>query len=794
MRVLFDSGWKFRAGDHGLPAESGAHTVKAGFARGYASPDLNDECWRSVALPHDWAIEANPVPWGLLNQGSYQRGIGWYRKSFDLPADILDKHVYLEFEGISRQATVWVNGFDMGTHPSGYTPFLCDITEVVPRYLFADPSLPPGNRPNVVAVRVDSTQPEGWWYEGCGIYRHVWLHILDPLHIVPYSAWGTTPQVTETHAQVRFAAEIRNTHDEGRQCDVSVRILDAAGQPVAHGVAGAFIASGATLPVTVELSIDQPRLWSPEQPYLYRVHAEVVSQGVVADRSELPLGIRWCEFHAEEGFRLNGRPYKIKGVCCHQDFAGVGVALPDRLHEKRVELLKEMGCNALRSSHHPPAPALLDACDRLGLLVLDENRKLDLSPEGLRDLRLLVRRDRHHPCVFAWCLVNEEFAGTQPLSGRALKVLQRIAKAEDPTRATVMAGNLFVDVASSTAEAFWRAVDIVGRNYSPDAYARDHAVHPEQKTMATEFASAATTRGTYTTEGGYPLLAQIDEPWPVPLPAGPMPGFEVSWQAIVQHRFMAGGFLWTGMDYRGEPTPGRWPFIISQYGGIFDLCGLPKDGYHYFKACWKPEEPLVYLFPHWTWPGREGKPVYLRAFSNCDEVELLVNGNSHGQLPMPALGHLEWPVIYQPGEVAVVGYRNGRVVTRHTQRTAGSAARLQLSVDRASLVAGCQDVACVTVAVTDAAGVVVPAAGNLLTFRVQGAGHLLGTGNGDPLDHTLDASPVRRVFRGYAVGLVQGSAIPGNIIISVSADRLMDGKLNCAVIEVPKGRSPYEIS
>ncbi len=780
MRILLDDAWKFQAGDDNRPPESCAHALKAGFARGYAAVDLKDDGWRSVSLPHDWAIEANPVPWGMLDQGSYQRGIGWYRKSFDLPADILDKQVYLEFEGISRQATVWVNGFELGTHPSGYTPFLCDITAAVPRYLDA-PSLPPGAQPSVVAVRVDATHPEGWWYEGCGIYRHVWLHIVDPLHVAPYSAWCSTPKVTEAQARVRFAAEIRNAHDADQPCEVRVRILDANDCLVAKGVTPVIVARGAALPVAVEMTLDQPHLWSPEHPYLYRIHVDVVSREIVADHSELPLGVRWCEFHAESGFSLNGKAYKLQGVCCHQDFAGVGVALPDRLHEKRVELLKEMGCNALRCSHHPPAPALLEACDRLGLLVLNENRKMDFSPEGLRDLRLLVRRDRHHPCVFAWCLVNEEFAGTRPLSGRALKVLHRIAKEEDPTRATVVAGNLFLDVSSSTTEAFWREVDIVGRNYSPDAYARDHAVHPKQITMATEFASTPTTRGTYTAEVGYPLLVNIDEPWPSPLPAGPKPGFEVSWQEIARHRFMAGGFLWTGMDYRGEPTPWRWPYIISQYGAIFDLCGFPKDGYHYFKSCWKPEEPQVYVFPHWTWPGREGRQVYLRAYSNCDEVELFVNAVSHGRQAMPPLGHLEWPVVYQPGAVVAVGYRKGREVARHAQRTAGPAARLQLSVDRDGLVAGHQDVACVTVAVTDAAGVVVPDARNLLTFHIQGAGRLLGTGNGDPLDHTLDASPVRRTFQGYALGIVQGSDTPGNIIVKVVADGLAHGEISIAL-------------
>lgn len=793
MRLRLDNDWRFHLGDVLHKATGGPFDVKAGMAGGAASPDYNDADWRTVQLPHDWGIESAPTPEAIHSQGYYPRGVGWYRKALRLPPEYEGRKLVLEFEGMARNASVWVNGFFLGPHSSGYTPFLCDISDTVPRWLCQETAAPqPDDRPELIAVRLDASAPEGWWYEGCGLYRSVWLHVLDRLHIAIHGAWCETPEVSPGVATVRVHVPVENAHDDTRQMSVRCTIQDREGSVVAEVEEPLRPFAPGEGEFVVETLLNRPHLWSPDDPYLYRVRLVLAGEDGVTDDRELALGVRWFAFDSAQGFTLNGRPLKLRGVSCHQDYAAVGVALPDRLHEKRINLVKAMGANAFRCAHNPPGETFLDACDRLGLLVLNENRKLDISPEGLDDLRLMIRRDRHHPCIVAWSLFNEEFVTTRPLAGKAIRTAARVARQEDPSRPLTFAGNNFCR-GPGTQDVCWQAVDLVGRNYGWDAYDGEHARRPEFRCLATEFSALRDHRGIYAdTRKMDSIAVPLDRPFLAASAVGDAPrvvdaagntlaasfaDLVAHWQAIVSRPYMAGGFLWTGMDYRGENS---WPRIHSAFGAM-DLCGFPKDSYYYFKAWWRPEEPLVHLFPHWTWKGREGQPLFLRAVGNCDEVELLVNGKSLGCQTMPRWGFLEWAVAYEPGEAVAIGYRGGAQVCRDVVRTAGAPARLRLESDRATLLADGRDCACVTATLLDANGTVVPDSDVLVNFAVEGAGRLLGCGNGDPLDHTLDASPIRKTFGGLCLAVLQGAPEPGNIRVSASAEGLPQESLSVKV-------------
>ncbi len=796
MKQDFDRQWRFHLGDHDVPPSASAAHLKAGVVRGFADPGFDDSGWRTVDLPHDWAIEAVPDPAALEGSGYLPRGVAWYRKAFELPVELGDQRLVLEFEGISRNATVWVNGFCLGSHASGYTPFRCDITDFVPRYLFQETDVPePDGLPNVVAVRVDAREPEGWWYEGCGIYRHVRLHMLPPVHFALDGVWWTTPFVSRERATLCVHARFGDHCEMPASAEIQGVLLDPDGQEVAKVLVGrpvpwppesVALKGLSALPgnalkglsaLPLEMTIDNPRLWSPDAPDLYRLVVTLVSEGAVLDRQELTVGFRWFVFEADHGFSLNGVPLKLLGVNAHQDFAGVGVALPDRLHEKRVELIKAMGANAFRCGHNPPAPAFLEACDRLGLLVMDENRKLDTSPSGLDDLRAMIRRDRNHPCVFVWSLFNEEFSVTRPLAAKAIRTLARVARQEDDTRPLTFAGCNF-DKGAGTQACCWREVDVVSRNYGWTVYDQEHARHPEFRCLSGEFSALRETRGEYrgkAGEGGvatpleYPLLDRATGGGPIDAAgntlAGSMAELVRHWQAIALRPHMAGGFLWTAMDFRGEV---HWPRLHSGYG-VMDLCGFPKDSYYYFKAWWRPEQPLVHVFPHWTWPGCDGEPMYLRAFSNCETVELFINGDSQGLQVMPPYGMAEWPVSYRPGQVAVIGYRNGKEVARATVRTAGHPVGMELSADRSSLQGDGRDVVCVSLRLVDAQGTVVPHEERQITWTVSGAGRALGFGNGNPCDGTPDGNPVRSTFRGLCMAICQAAKESGALVIRASA-------------------------
>jgi len=723
-RLLMDSGWSFHLGNSW---GSGQSLQKAGEGTGPASVSQSVASWRRVDLPHDWAIE---LPFDPMADGSHgfravgeafpQNSTSWYRRSFDLSAADAGKRIWIEFDGVYRDTTVFVNGWFVAHNESGYSGFRCDITDVANC----------GGK-NVVAVRVDASQPEGWFYEGAGIYRHVWLVKTAPLAVAPdgvfvYSRFkDNVPAATD---EVHMEARLLNSLNAASDATVTWEILAPGGAAVATATRSGRVEARARLDVEQQAEVRAPQLWSPDAPVLYTLVTTVASGGRTVDRVETPFGIRTVGFDPDRGFLLNGKPYRLNGTSNHQDHAGVGSALPDGLQYFRIARLKEMGCNAYRTAHNPPTPELLEACDRLGMLVMDENRLIGSDAQHLDRLERQIRRDRNHPSVAIWSMGNEEFATEKtPAGGRVVATMQALTKRLDPSRPVTFNADLG-DVYSGIDEV----IEVRGWSYhvgpAMDAY---HREHPRQPNVGSEQGSTVGTRGIYANDPvrGYvsayddnaPEWAQTAETW-------------VSYFAT--RPWLSGGFVWTGFDYRGEPTPYGWPCINSHFG-IMDTCGFPKDNYWYYQSWWT-DRPVLHLMPHWNWPGREGQAIDVRALSNCDEVELFLNGASLGRQVMKPQSVLRWKVPYAPGVVSARGFKGGRLAAEAKLETTGAPAAVHLKADRPSIDADGEDVAVVTVSVTDSQGRVMPVAGNEVAFELEGPGRIIGVGNGDPSCHEPD--------------------------------------------------------
>ena len=718
-----DAGWRFAFGHPSDAARDFNHgtgyfsyLAKAGFGDGPAAEKFDDAAWRQLDLPHDWAVETAFAANGSASHGNKSVGrnfpetsLGWYRKHFTIPASDLGRRISVEFDGVYRDSVVFVNGFYLGRQPSGYTGFRYDLTDYL-NY----------GGENVIAVRVDATMEEGWFYEGAGIYRHVWLTKTAPLHVVQ---WGTavTTEVGDNTASVAVRTTVTNERPEAATFDVEQSIVDPDGRAVATGTqSGLTLATGVTGEFSVQLAVTGPRLWSIETPALYRLVTTIRGGGAVVDQYVTSFGIRTIRFDPDQGFFLNGKHVTLKGTNNHQDHAGVGVALPDALQDFRIARLKEMGSNAYRCSHNPPTPALLDACDRLGLLVIDENRLMGPSPEQLSQLESMIRRDRNHPSVIMWSVGNEEWGIEGNIKGaRIAASMQAFAQRLDPSRRITAAISGGWGGISSTIEA-------AGVNYvkqaNPD---KQHAEYPKQIILGTEETTTQQTRGIYFDDRAKAHLS--------PQADGSSGGnAESGWKYYAARPYLAGIFYWTGFDYRGEPTPFGWPAVGSQFG-ILDTCGFPKDGFYYLKSWWA-DAPVLHIFPHWNWPGKEGQEITVSANSNHEAVELLLNGKSLGKKAMPVNGHLEWSVVYQPGTLEARGYRGDKVVETTRVETTGAPAALVLTPDRTTINADGSDVAVFTVAVRDAQGRAVPIAANRVDFAITG-GRIIGVGNGDPSSH-----------------------------------------------------------
>jgi len=740
--LSLDAGWKFHLGDEWPDA---LHLDKAGTSSGPAAVWFNDTYWRDVQLPHDWAVELPFDPASDRNHGFKALGaqypgnsIAWYRRTFELPAADADKRVWLTFDGVFRDATVWVNGWLVRRHESGYSPLREDITDVLNF-----------GGANTIAVRIDATKFEGWFYEGAGIYRHVWLDKTEPVAIAPdgifvYSAFpGNVPKGPAT---LRLRTTLLNKQRTTGEAAVSWSITAPDGKTIAKSeeLKTLAVAASSTVEFRGETQIKTPLLWSPEDPKLYKLVVTVSSNGKIVDREETTFGIRTVGFDPNIGFLLNGQRYEIHGTCNHQDHAGVGVAMPDALQEFRVKRLKEFGCNAYRTSHNPPTPELLDACDRLGMLVMDESRLLGSDSENLRKLDELVCRDRNHPSVAIWSIANEELVvHDTPQAARAAVVMQDQIKRLDPTRPVTYAAN-----EDNVFQGITSVIEVRGWNYHLGAHVDDyHAQHPTQPNIGTEQASVVGTRGIYANDYNRGHVNALDIVWP-----GWSDTAESWWTFFAERPWLSGAFVWTGFDYRGEPAPCNWPSISSHFG-ILDMCGFPKDSFYYYKSWWTAE-PVLHLAPHWNWPGKEGQEILVQALSNCAEVELFLNGVSQGKQAMKRNSKLFWHgVKYTPGVLSAKGYdATGKLIAETKVETTGAATKLLLTPDRSTINAGGEDVALFTVSALDAQGRVVPLAQNAVTFALEGAGKIIGVGNGDASCHEPDTFVPTLPMRNLAVG------------------------------------------
>jgi beta-galactosidase len=778
-RTKLDRGWRFHLGAHADPAMGfepggGGSFAKAGRLFPPSSPAFDDSSWRAVDLPHDWAIElpfvADPrlTDWGFkpLHRDYPETSIAWYRKVFTLGAADAGRRLSLEFDGVFRDCTVALNGHLLGRNLSGYAPFSVDITDVAAL-----------NGRNVLVVRVDATEHEGWFYEGAGIYRHVWLVKTANVHV---PQWGTyvTSEVSGRAATVRVVTSVANDSDAIAACRLTTVVRDANGRTLASAPAKAVsIAPWSSGEARQEMTVRDPALWSPDAPNLYTLATVVDVNGSVVDAYETTFGIRTIRFDANEGFFLNGARLEIKGTCNHQDHAGVGAALPDRLQYYRVERLKEMGTNAYRTSHNPPTPELLDACDRLGMLVLDESRMFGSSDEALSQLERMLRRDRNHPSVIAWSIANEEPSQGAPRGERIGAVMARLVRRLDPSRPVTAAMD------QGWGEGLTRVVDIQGFNYRATQIDGFHTQHPSMPVWGTETGSTVSTRGVYANDKdkGYVSAYDVNAPWWASTA-------EAWWTIYATRKWLMGGFIWTGFDYRGEPTPYAWPCINSHFG-VFDTCGFPKDNFHYYQAWWT-DKPVLHLLPHWNWSGREGQDVDVWCHSNLESVELLVNGKSLGRQEVPRNSHVAWKVPYVSGRLEARGFRGGTQVLTDVRETTGPAARILLRPDRAQIVADGEDVALVTAAVVDAQGRTVPIANDAITFDVSGSGKLLGVGNGDPSSHESDLGPTRRAFNGLCMAIAQAGESVAPMRVHATAPGLEAATIEIACTESPGRPSP----
>ena len=780
--IRLDKGWKFELGhaadpqkDFGCGTEYFNYLTKANSIHneGPYAQKFDDAGWEEVQVPHDWVATLPYAPEASHSHGYKTVGwkypetsVGWYRKnvriekSNNVNNDGVPCSYYLRFDGIFRNAQVWFNGFYMGTEPSGYATQVYDITPYI-KY----------GEDNLICVRADASLEEGWFYEGGGIYRDVWLEKKALVSVAPFGTFVYAKmQKPYTLAEMTVETEVKNDGLEVSQCEVAQRLLDAEGKEVAKTTPKSLLLKAKeTVSCKQQFIVREPHLWSPADPYLYQVETTITQQGKVTDCYLTTTGIRDIAFDAEKGFLLNGQPLKLKGVNMHQDHAGVGAAIPDALQAWRIKQLKAFGCNAYRASHNPMTPALLDICDREGILVIDENRLMGINEEHLRLLERLIKRDRNHPSIILWSDGNEEWGLENTVQGiRVAEAMREYTKLFDPTRHST--------VANAGGTELIKGLDVVGFNYiiQNDVDNRKQA-NPQWKIVGTEETTGCGTRGWYFNTPEYPgRMVSMNRDTTHHHVENVI---ERGWQFYAERPWGAGLFYWTGFDYRGEPNPLKYPATGSEFG-ILDYCGFPKDEAYYLKSWWT-EEPTLHIFPHWNLQGHEGEEVELWAYSNCDEVELIVNGKNLGRQTMPCNGHLKWKATYHPGKVVAISYENGKHVMTQTIETTKPAAKTVLKADRQTIKADGRDLAVVTIEIQDQKGRLVPNACPKLTFRLEGNGRILGVGNGDPMylgeDHPKEKDCKTfsiPAFNGLAQILIQSSDEAGTLQLSCESDGL----------------------
>ena len=760
----FGQGWKFNLGD-----------VSNG-----QQPVFNDASWRSQTLPHDWSIEGkfDPNNPATIGGGALPGGIGWYRKTFTVAASEKDKIVSVDFDGVYCNSEVWINGHYLGKRPYGYSSFRYELT----------PFLTYGNKKNVIAVKVDnSQQPNSRWYSGSGIYRNVWLVINDKIAVDHWGAYVTTPDVSAESARVNIKTTIRNRTDKNQTIVLTSLIYNAAGKAVGKVSTMTIAKKDSVLEIGQDVTITNPVLWSDTRPYLYKVVTNIETNEKLRDNYETPLGIRSFVFDNDKGFMLNGKSVKIRGVCDHHDLGCLGSAINYRALERQLELLKAMGCNAIRTSHNPPAPELLTLADKIGFIIMDEAFDMWKKPKNKfdyhlvwdewheRDLKDMILRDRNHPSVFIWSIGNEILEQWDSTGLTIAKELSGIVRSLDKTRPITSACN---DPKPNNFIIKSGALDLIGYNYHQDMFPDFKKDFPGQKFIATETTSAFETRGSYD------LPSDSIRRWPkdnVPmnkdLSCSSYDNCSAPWgstheetlKVMKKYDFLSGMFVWTGFDYLGEPTPYPWP-ARSSYFGIIDLAGFPKDAYYLYQSEWT-SKPVLHLLPHWNW--EIGQVVDVWAYTNADDVELLLNGKSLGIKKKTGDElHLIWKVPFVPGVLTAISRTNGKVVLVKEVTTAGSPARIVLIADRKKIKANGTDLSYITVKIVDKNGITVPNAENLVSFNVRGDGFLTAVDNGSPISMESFKADKRKAFHGLCLAVIQSKDKVGKIVVTATSEGL----------------------
>lgn len=772
---LFDMGWRFHLGD----------------AAGAWEPGFDDRNWRTLDLPHDWSIEL-PFDAKLASGTGYlPGGYGWYRKTFQLPAAPAGKRVSIRFDGVYMNSEVWFNGHALGKRPYGYVSFEYDLTP----YVIA------GARQNVLAVRVDhSNYADSRWYTGSGIYRHVWMTITGDVHIAPWGTYITIPQLSRQSAVIAINTKVRNDGAGARDVVLQSTILDSVGKTVATTESAHAIRPGEEYRFEQGVRMPDPKLWSPDAPYLYKLSSRLKAGNTVVDEYETPLGLRTVFFDPDKGFFLNGIKTVIKGVCIHHDAGSLGAAVPDRALERRLQLLKELGCNAIRTSHNPPAPELLDMCDRMGFLVMDEAFDEWAKPKrkwiegwnvgqpgfegyatyfndwGLQDIQGMVERDKDHPCVILWSIGNEidyekdpyfdpeskGYTADKPsaadLPGVAAKLIKAVKEIDSSRPVTAALANIAVSNRFGLADL----LDVVGYNYLEKLYNPDHARYPGRKIIGSENSHAYS-----------------------------------AWKVMEDLPYASGQFLWTGFDYLGEAR--QWP-VRSSSSGVLDECGFKKPAFYFRQSLWS-EKPMVYIaaqtppagferaraarsevVPNWNWPVKDGDPVTVVAYTNCEKVELFLNGRSLGEKTLSsARDHvLSWNVPYSPGTLKAIARNRGAPAGSYELVTSGRAVRIRLSADATSIAADGRDLSHVEVSVVDSAGNTVYSADNMISFEIVGRGRIIGVDSGDIRSHESFKASSRKAFQGKCLVIVQSTPEAGTIQLKATASGLLEGKITIA--------------
>lgn len=759
-KISLDEDWKFHFG-HAANVEKDFDYSKTAllhksnvFATTIVNPKFIDSTWQKINVPHDWAVELPFVKSEQVEMDSHgykpvggaypETSIGWYRKHFSVDKSKSNKRFELQFDGIYRNAEIWLNGFYVGTNFSGYVGNSFDVSD----YMNFD-------NENVLVIRVDATLYEGWFYEGAGIYRHVWLNCTDKTFI-PEDGVFVHSNVKGNNAEVTIETTVQNNDLKNSNSIVYSYITDRNGKILVK-TKKQKVNLGILKNQTIKqhLQLKNPELWSLENPYLYRVVSVLKSENQIIHQTKTRFGIKSVQFDAKEGFFLNGKHIKIQGTNNHQDHAGIGSALPDYMQYYRIKLLIEMGSNAYRSSHHAPTPELLEACDSLGMLVIDEQRLLNSSPEYIDQFKRLLKRDRNHPSVFLWSIGNEE----QNIQGneygkKIAQTLLAIQKDIDPSRTSTYAADMGNDFKGVN-----EVIPIRGFNYREYAVADYHKDHPNQPLLGTEMGSTVTTRGIYEKDEirAYVPDQDITHPWWASKA-------ETWWKLAAENKYWLGGFVWTGFDYRGEPTPYKWPNISSHFG-ILDVCGFPKNIYYYYKSWWTNED-ILHISPHWNWPDKVGKPIDVWINSNAEQVELFVNGKSLGQKTMERNSHLQWNVLYEPGILEAIGYKNGKKITAKIETTE-NASQVVISSDKTILNADGKDVTVINISITDDKGREVPTANNMISFTITENAKIIGVGNGDPSSHEPDKCTThswqRSAFNGKCQVIIQAGKNTGEV-------------------------------